>query len=136
VNQLTGVITKLERSGSIVLVDLDGDGQAFTALMIDAPNIPAWLRTGNLVGMIFKETEVSLAVGLSGKISMRNRLPCTVTKIRRGELLTVVDLSFQQHTIASAITTRSAEMLGLSIGCQVTALIKTNEIILTELPTP
>ncbi len=113
-------------------MDVEAGGQIFTALMISSPHAPSWLRRGKPVRMIFKETEVALARGLAGAISMRNRLRCTVRSITRGEILTVVELSFRRHLLRSAITTRSADRLKLRPGSRVTALIKANELALSE----
>jgi len=129
-NKLLGTIAKIQQSGAIVLVDIDVDGHSFSAMLIESSGLPDWLQTGNHVNLIFKETEVSLAKNLSGQISMRNRMKCTVTKVERGELLSKVILHFQNYEIVSAITTRSVDMLGLTQGDEVEAMIKANEVSL------
>jgi len=86
------------------------------------------------VALLFKETEVSLAKNLSGLISMRNRMPCTVTGIDRGKLLTKVSLDFNGHAITSVITTRSSHALSLAVGESVEGLVKANEM--TIIPEP
>ena len=57
---------------------------------------------------------------------------CTVQQIERGDLLSKVVLQFQQHTITSAITTRSVDLLALKNGDKVEALVKANEISLMK----
>jgi len=117
----------------ILLVDVDIDGQGFSAMIIESATYPEWMQTGQLVSLVFKETEVSLAKNLSGLISMRNRMKCTVLQIERGELLSKISLQFQKYTITSAITTRSVDMLKLQIGDEVEALVKANEVSLMKL---
>ncbi|MDP3914623.1 MAG: TOBE domain-containing protein [Bacteroidota bacterium] len=129
-NKLTGKISKIQQSGAILLVDVDVDGHGFSAMLIESATQPEWLQTGNLIDLIFKETEVSLAKNLSGMISMRNRMKCMVQQIERGELLSKVSLQFQKYTITSAITTRSVDSLNLRIGDEVEALVKANEVSL------
>jgi molybdate transport system regulatory protein len=131
-NQLLGKIQTIQESGGLALVDVEAGGHGFTALMISSPHLPLWVRGGKAVRLIFKETEVALARNLAGAISMRNQLPCKVKSIKRGEILTVVDLLFRHYTLRSAITTRSADRLKLRTGSRVTALIKANEITLSE----
>lgn len=131
-NKLAGKISKIQQSGAIVLVDIDVDGQSFSAMLIESSGLPDWLQKGNLVNLIFKETEVSLAKNLSGQISMRNRMKCTVAKVERGELLSKVILRFQDYGIVSAITTRSVDSLKLEIGDEVEALVKANEVSLMK----
>jgi molybdopterin-binding protein len=131
-NKLTGIITQIQQSGAILLVDVDVNGQGFSALLIESATHPQWLQKGNTIDLVFKETEVSLAKGLSGLISMRNRMMCKVQHVERGELLSKITLQFQQHTITSAITTRSADALQISIGDKIEALVKANEISLMK----
>ncbi|MBV5315285.1 MAG: TOBE domain-containing protein [Prolixibacteraceae bacterium] len=131
-NKLTGTISKIQQSGAILLVDVDVDGHSFSAMLIESATQPEWLQTGNIIELVFKETEVSLAKNLSGIISMRNRMKCTVLHIEHGELLSKVSLKFQGYTITSAITTRSVNSLDLKIGDDVEALVKANEVSLMK----
>ena len=131
-NKLPAKITAIHQSGTILLVDADVDGQGFSALMIEASDRPEWLTTGNLVDLVFKETEVTLAGNLSGKISTRNRLTCRVKNIHKGELLSKVELQFKQYTLISAVTSRAVEALEIVEGSEVEALIKANEVSLMK----
>jgi molybdate transport system regulatory protein len=129
-NKLSGIISRIQQSGAILLVDVDVDGHGFSAMLIESATQPEWLQTGNTIDLVFKETEVSLARNLSGLISMRNRMRCTVQHIDRGELLSKVILQFQKYVVTSAITTRSVDSLDLKIGDEVEALVKANEVSL------
>jgi molybdate transport system regulatory protein len=131
-NKLTGKISQIQQSGAILLVDVDVDGHSFSAMLIESTTQPEWLKTGNTIELVFKETEVSLAKNLSGMISMRNRMKCIVLHIERGELLSKVSLQFQKYTITSAITTRSVNSLELKIDDEVEALVKANEVSLMK----
>jgi len=131
-NKLTGIITQIQQSGAILLVDVVVGGHGFSALLIESATQPEWLRTGNTIDLVFKETEVTLAKDLSGIISMRNRMKCKVISIERGGLLSKIALKFQNHIIASAITTRAVDALHLTIGEEVEALVKANEISLMK----
>lgn len=131
-NKLSGKISQIQQSGAILLVDIDVDGHVFSALLIESGAQPEWLQPGNTIELIFKETEVSLAKNLSGLISTRNRMECTVQQIERGDLLSKAVLQFRQHSITSAITTRSVDLLELKNGDRVEALVKANEISLIK----
>jgi molybdenum-pterin binding domain len=131
-NRLPGNIFSIQHSGAILLVDVSVEGQLFSALLIESNTHPAWLREGETVDVVFKETEVSLAKNLSGQISTRNRMKCTILAIDRGDLLSKVKLLYQTHTIYSAITTRSVDSLNLREGDQVEALLKSNEVSLMK----
>jgi molybdopterin-binding protein len=131
-NKLTGTITQIQQSGAILLVDVDINGQSFSALLIESALQPQWLQKGNAVDVVFKETEVSLAKGLSGLISMRNRMDCKVLHVNQGELLSNVKLQFQNVELTSAITTRSVNSLQIKVGDEIEALVKANEISLMK----
>jgi molybdate transport system regulatory protein len=131
-NKLSGTITKIQQSGAILLVDVEVDGHGFSAMLIESASQPDWLQVGNTIELVFKETEVSLAKNLSGMISMRNRMKCSVQAIERGELLSKIGLKFQEYIVTSAITTRSVDSLKLAIGDEVEALVKANEVSLMK----
>jgi molybdopterin-binding protein len=131
-NKLTGTITQIQQSGAILLVDVDVDGQSFSALLIESATQPQWLKVGNTVDVVFKETEVSLAKELSGLISLRNRMLCHVLKVDRGKLLSNISLQFQNYILISAITSRAVDSLQISVGDKLEALVKSNEITLME----
>jgi molybdopterin-binding protein len=131
-NKLPGTITNIQQSGAILLVDIRVADRLFSALLIESANQPEWVKIGETIDIVFKETEVSLAKNLSGQISLRNRMQCVVLKIDRGKLLSRVFLKFQDFTLSSAITTRSVDSLNLNIGDEVEALVKSNEVSLMK----
>jgi molybdate transport system regulatory protein len=131
-NKLPGIITQIQKSGAIMLVDVDVNGHGFSAMLIESASNPLWLQTGNEVDIVFKETEVTLAKGLSGKISMRNRMMCKVLEIDRGALLSTIKMQFQEYVISSAITTRAIDSLQIVLGEEIEALVKANEISLMK----
>jgi len=131
-NKLPATITAIQQSGTILLVDAEAEGQAFSALLIESVNRPEWLEMGKAVDLVFKETEVTIAKELRGIISMRNRMKCKVLKISKGDLLSMITMKFKNFTIVSAITTRSVNNLQLEIGDEVDALVKSNEVSLMK----
>lgn len=131
-NRLPATIRSIQHSEAILLIDVSVENELFSALLIESGTQPTWLREGETVDVIFKETEVSLAKNLSGQISTRNRMKCSVLAIDRGELLSKVKLLYQNHVIYSAITTRSVDSLNLKEGDLVEALLKSNEVSLMK----
>ncbi len=131
-NQLRGRITSIESSEHLSLVEVTVGGDTFTALLVETPAGTPYLATGNPVVVLFKETEVSLAKNLSGEISLRNRIPGTVRRVRHGQLLSEVALDCHGQEIVSVITSRAVARLGLREGDAVEALIKANEVSLME----
>ena len=124
-NRLRGTISAVESAGHVRLVDVNVNGAAFSAILLEATER---LRPGAAVTLAFKETEVSLAKNLSGLISLRNRLPAQVRAVEKGQVLAKVTLDYQGVDVVSIITTRSAERLDLKAGDAVEALVKANEM--------
>lgn len=132
-NKLIGTITNIQQSGAIMLADIEVYGQTVSALLIHSNEQDEWLTVGNTVNVAFKETEVSIAKGLSGSISLRNRFKSIIDEVRKGALLSEVKLRFGLYSLTSVITTRSAESLELKVGDEVEALVKANEISLLKI---
>lgn len=129
-NILRGRITGIESNDHVSLVDVDVNGDSFTATLLETPEDAPYLKVGNMVEVMFKETEVSLAKNLSGLISLRNRVKTTVSKVRSGVILSEVVLDYRGLTISSIITTRSIKRLDIKPGDEVEALVKANEVSL------
>ncbi len=131
-NRLRGRIAAIESSGQLSLVDVDVEGDTFTAIIVETPDSAGYLKLGGEILLLFKETEVSLAKNLSGLISLRNRIPARVQDIVEGDLLSQVTLDYKGNRIVSIITRRSVRRLGLKTGDQVEGLVKANEMTLME----
>jgi len=132
-NRLPGVISAIESNAHLSLVDVRVGQDTFTAMLMETPQGAPYLKVGNAVAVLFKETEVSLAKNLSGQISLRNRIKGTVRHIRHGEILSEVVLDCQGVTVTSIITARAVKRLELAKGDEVVALVKANEVALMEI---
>jgi molybdate transport system regulatory protein len=132
VNQLHGRIMAIETDGHLSVVEVNVGRDTLTAMVLEAPANAPYLAEGNAIAVLFKETEVSLGKNLAGQLSLRNRLRGTVRHIRRGKILSEVALDYQGQTLTSIVTTRAVASLGLAEGDEVEALVKANEVSLTE----
>ncbi|MBF0274476.1 MAG: TOBE domain-containing protein [Nitrospinae bacterium] len=132
-NTIQGTISEIRYSGEMYLVDVHvGKDVTLTAIAVGAEEGEEMLKKGDNVTLCFKSTELSIAKNMSGEVSLRNRLPSIVTKVKTGELLCQITLDFIGNSINSIITKRSAERIGVKTGDTVTGLIKANEVILLE----
>ena len=129
-NKLKGKIIAIENNSHISLVDVAVGDDVFSATLLETPETTEYLKVGNLVTLLFKETEVALAKNLSGLISLRNRFSVRVQTIQRGIVLSSVALNYQNHSLVSVITSRSIDQLQINVGDQLEALVKANEIAL------
>jgi len=130
VNKLTGKIVLIESSQHMSMVDIDVLGDVFSSIVLETPATASYLKTGNSVNLLFKETEVSIGKNLSGLISLRNRFQGTIKRIEQSDILSKVYIDYQSHKIISIISTRSTQKLGLVAGDHIEWLVKTNEVSL------
>ena len=131
-NILTGKITNLEVNGSLSLVSCLVNDLLFKAIVIETPATASYLKKENTIKLLFKETEVIMATGDTSNISLQNKITGTVINIEKGKLLSQIVINSAVGTITSVITSGAVEQLNIEIGNEVTAMIKTNEILLSE----
>ena len=131
-NRLKGKIETINRHDELLLIELNVQQTKMKAIIIGKPNDYSYLEIRNEIAILFKENEVTISTDKDINISTPNQLTCTVDSIKKGQLLSQVNLNFNGVTLSSIITTSSVENLNLKHQDIVTALIKTNEIILSE----
>jgi molybdopterin-binding protein len=154
-NTLTGTITEITTEQNLSLVKALAGGFLFYSIVLDTPDSSPWLRKDAPIRLLFKETEVMIALPTLDplSISVRNQLPCRIIAIHSGALLCELTLALipsptvspasaanpaiQQNPAPAgglqikALITRSAcDDLALKENQHVIALIKTNEVSL------
>lgn len=132
-NNLKGNIESVTTSGHLSLVKVNVSGITLSAIVIDTPESASYLKEGNALNVVFKETEVIVAKGtVAHQISLQNKILGKINHIESGELLSKVVASTNVGDVTSIITTNAVRQLQLNIGDEVTVMIKTNEIMLSE----
>ena len=64
------------------------------------------------------------------RLSARNQLPGLVTGITRGEAIANVELDVAGHRLVSSITVEAVNDLGISVGSEVTVVIKASDVLI------
>ena len=64
------------------------------------------------------------------RLSARNQIPARVTSINTGEAIANVELDADGTRLMASITVEAVKQLGLSVGAEVTAVIKASDVIL------
>ncbi|MFI2412808.1 molybdopterin-binding protein [Streptomyces sp. NPDC018947] len=130
-NQLPGTVAEVHPGEvmATVKVRLTG-GQVLTAAITLEAVEQLGLAPGSPVSALVKSTEVSLATGRTDGLSIRNRLPCTVTRLALGEAMAAVHVTMDGGELTAVITKEAAGDLGLFVGSDVVALIKSTEVSL------
>jgi len=132
-NSLNGHIKEVQVNGSLSLVTVElSDQIMFKAIIIETPETVSYLTVGHLVKILFKETEVIIGKDIKHLISLQNQVRGLVKSIERGLLLSNILINTPAGDISAIITTNAVDQLGLEEELTVCAMIKTNEIMLSE----
>ncbi|TSE11354.1 MULTISPECIES: TOBE domain-containing protein [Aquimarina] len=131
-NILKGKITAVKTNGNLSLVEIDVDNISFKTIVVETPDTASYLTKGNIVKVIFKETEVIIGKGVEHAVSMQNKIVGKILTIENGELLSKLTIDIGVGNIVSIITTNAVQELRLQVDEKITAMIKTNEIMLSE----
>ncbi|MDH3649193.1 MAG: TOBE domain-containing protein [Saprospiraceae bacterium] len=130
-NALPGIIKAISVQGQFALMDVDVDGTMLKCIMIESPD-SNFLAVGKSVQVLFKETEVVIGHAGTHGISLQNKISCRIDTMDTGNLLCRLSLHFEKHKIVSVVTRSAVEQLRLREGDEVLAMIKTNEVLLSE----
>ncbi|WP_062057073.1 TOBE domain-containing protein [Aquimarina longa] len=131
-NSIKGEIVTIQTNGSLSLVTIDSNGIFFSAIIIETPNTASYLKIGNQIKMIFKETEVIIDKNPKPTISIQNRVLGKILTITKGELLSKLTIDTMVGQLTAIITSDALYKLQLEVGNTVTTMIKTTEIMLSE----
>ncbi|SMG07626.1 hypothetical protein SAMN03080602_00260 [Arenibacter troitsensis] len=114
---------------SIVFVTTDS-GEELMSVVIDTPESAPYLKSGNKVNVLFKETEVAVSSQKELNISLENRIAGIITHIEVGVLLSRLMLETKIGEVIAIISTMSVGQMGLVEKMNVMIMVKLNEIIL------
>lgn len=132
-NRLEGEIIKIRTSGSMSLVSIAVKDNIFKTILLETPVSADYLQLRKSVAVLFKETEVVIGKEITLKVSLQNRIEGIIQNLQDGELLTRIVLSTDVGELIAIITRDAVDYLNLQEGERVTAMIKTNEIMLSAL---
>ncbi|MEV8123221.1 TOBE domain-containing protein [Streptomyces sp. NPDC085944] len=130
-NQLPGTVTAVTPGEAMatVRVRLSG-GQDLTAAITREAADALGLSPGTAVRGLVKSTGISLTTGPADGLSIRNRLPGTVTRLVLGDVMAIAHIAMVDAELTAVITKEAAEELGLFVGSDVIALVKSTEVAL------
>ena len=131
-NQLSGKIENIETKNSLSFVSIKvGTATLFAIVMQTLHNSPH-LKIGNPIQVIFKATEVIISTGLVDHISLQNPLAGKIYTIESGLLMSRLLLKTEIGMLISVIPTISVNRLELKVDSEITAMIKSNNLILIK----
>lgn len=130
-NRFEGEIVQVQSDESISLVSIAVDDIIFKTVLLETPESATYLQSGKKVTVLFKETEVIIGKGNNLNVSIQNRIQGEIHEIREGLLLSRLTLRTKIGELNAVITTDSVRKLALKQSDVVTAMIKTNEIMIS-----
>ena len=131
-NRFEGHIVSVEVDSAMSLVTVEVTGNLLlSCILIDTPESAPYLVTGQEVYVLFKETEVVIGLETTSGISLRNKIPAKVTEIKKGNLLSSLELECAAGKMHALISSRAVEELEIKRGLSVLAMIKLNELMLS-----
>jgi molybdate transport system regulatory protein len=131
-NTLTGVIYKIQSAKGISLVDICIDNDQFSSLIINSESTNAYIKDGNKVNMLFKETEISLKNYHDKLVKRQNKVVAEVIEISNGEILSQVKLKYKEFNVTAIVLTRLLNELALEEGKNAVMILRSQEVLLSR----
>lgn len=131
-NQLSGKIENIETENSLSFVSIKVGPTTLFAIVMETLHNSPHLKIGNPIQVIFKATEVIISTGLVDHISLQNRLAGKIYTIESGLLMSRLLLKTEIGMLISVIPTISVNQLELKVDSEITAMIKSNNLILIK----
>jgi molybdopterin-binding protein len=128
-NYINAVVRERESLENINLVSFEADKQSLKMISLELSDE---IKQGKKVVLGIKSTNIALAKNLEGELSISNQLRITIASLNFGKLLCSVKFLFAGEMQESVITKASAERMGLKVGDEIIALIKSSDLSIVE----
>ena len=132
-NILPGKIYKVESVKGISLVDVCIEKDQFSSLIINSEATDDYIREGNKVNMLFKETEISLKRYHDKLVKRQNKVIVDVLKVSKGHILSEIKMNYKGFNVTAIILTRLLNELALEEGKKAVMILRTQEILLSRI---
>lgn len=132
-NKIAATVTDIETTDIVTYITLQCNE---TVIRLIKTKTPVWLGVGEPVYFTFQEASVCVSKECPGKVSIENRVPGTLTKIRSKDSLCELTFDSDLGTVVSLITESACSELGLEVGCRATMLLRGVDIHLEPNVTP
>lgn len=131
-NTLYGQITAIETSGTLSLVAVAIGTLTLKSLVVNTPHSANYLKVGHAVQVNFKAMEVIVGKGNDFPISLQNKIPGQIIDLATGTLLCKLSIATAAGNLSAIIPADAVRVLALQEGEAVTAMIKMNEVMLSD----
>ena len=131
-NKISGKISQIESDKYISLVGVDTKIGRFYSLIVETPETADYLKIGNKVNLLFKETEVEILKNCYSEKNL-NTFEGNIFKIQKGKVLSKIFIKNENLEIVSVSTTKGIELLEITESQKIFFYIKPNEIVIEAL---
>ncbi|MGC9351031.1 MAG: TOBE domain-containing protein [Sulfurovum sp.] len=128
-NKITATVQSIESNDGLNIVTFSLEEQTLTMVSLELEDT---LSVGTTCLLTVNASSVAIGKDLSGMLSYSNQLSAKVVAIEKGKLLARVLLDISGNRVESMITVASSERLGLKAEDEVTALIKSTVLSVSE----
>lgn len=120
-NRIEATITDIQQTDIVTYIHL---ACSETPLRMIKTKLPSWIDRDEKVLISFQEASVCVSKECPGKVSIENKVPGTITKMRSNGSLCELTFDSNLGKVVSLITDTACEELGLVEGCDATMLIR------------
>ncbi|MCF6240346.1 MAG: hypothetical protein L3J74_03255 [Bacteroidales bacterium] len=132
-NKLQGIIKNIQTHEGISLIDIAIGEDEFSSLIINSNTTDEYIKLGNSVYLLFKETEVSVKnYHPEFHKKRKNKIVTVVKNIRKGTILSEIQFNYKNKIITAIILTRLLNELDLQINNKAIVILRTQEILLSK----
>lgn len=131
-NKLCGTIVKVIQGQIHAHVQIQWKDTPLSVIVTRASCDDMHLAVGDAISVLIKGTDVMLAKSFSGMLSARNRAKGVVKQIITADVLSKVVVESQGDTLHAFITNTSLQEMNIREGDEVTAIVKSTELILSK----
>ena len=129
-SKVSGTITKVVKGHIHANVQILWKSIQLSVVITTASCEDMHISEGDSITVLIKGTDVMLAKSFSGMISARNRVNGVVKRIIEGDVVSKVFVESQEEMLHAIITNTSLKEMDISEGNEVTAIVKSTELIL------
>lgn len=129
---MSKLVAKVESIDNIDNLNIVSFKTKTASLKMMSLDINKDISIGKKVVISCKPSSIAIAKNFSGEISFSNQLECKVVGIKKGELLSIVTLLFEEFKLESLITTKTLERMDIKKEEIVKIFIKSSELSILE----
>lgn len=131
-NRLCGTIVSIAKGQIHAHVQILWKDIPLSVIITRASCEDMHLSVGDTISALIKGTDIMLAKSFSGMLSARNRVKGIVREIVQGDILSKVFVESQGDMLHAIITNTSLKEMKLQEGNEVSAIVKSTELILSK----